>query len=225
MKFFAINGSPRKNKNTATLLEKALEGAKSAIAGEPVETEMIHLYDLSYQSCISCFECKRMGGKSYGRCAVKDPLTSVLQQLAEADGIIFGSPVYFGSITGKMKSFLERFLFQYSVYDMHYSSLAPKKMPTAFIYTMNVTDAVMHEWGYLQNFKDIERAIEKMFTKPQTLYANDTYQFNDYSKYKMEIFSEKEKARHRDQQFPVDCQKAFRVGASLAGRKAADPGL
>lgn len=219
MKFFAVNGSPRKTKNTAALLEKTLEGAKSAKVGEPIETEMIHVYDLNYQSCISCFECKRVGGKSYGNCAVKDSLTPVLQQLAEADGIIFGSPVYFGGITGKMKSFLERFLFQYSVYDMHYSSLAPKRMPTAFIYTMNVTDAVMHEWGYQQNFKDIEMFIEKMFTKPQILYANDTYQFNDYAKYKVEIFSEEEKARHRERQFPVDCQKAFQLGASLAGEK------
>ena len=217
MKFFAINASPRKHKNTATLLEKALEGAASAVPGQQVETQLIHLYDITYQSCVSCFECKRLGGKSYGSCALRDPLTPIMQQLAEADGIIFGSPVYFGGITGKMKSFLERFLFQYSVYDMHYSSLAPKKMPTAFIYTMNVTDAVMREWGYLQNFRDTELFIEKMFTKPRLLYANDTYQFNDYAKYKVECFSEADKARHREQQFPVDCANAFAMGAAMAG--------
>jgi len=54
MKVMAFNGSPRKKWNTATLLEKALEGASSKGA----ETELIHLYDLNYKGCISCFSCK-----------------------------------------------------------------------------------------------------------------------------------------------------------------------
>ena len=57
MKVIAFNGSPRKNWNTAMLLEKALEGAKS----EGAETELIHLYDLNYNGCISCFACKTKG--------------------------------------------------------------------------------------------------------------------------------------------------------------------
>ena len=54
MKFLAINGSPRKQWNTATLLNKALEGASSEGAG----AELIHLYDLNFKGCTSCFECK-----------------------------------------------------------------------------------------------------------------------------------------------------------------------
>ncbi len=54
MKIMAFNGSPRKKWNTATLLAKALEGAASRAA----ETELIHLYDLDYKACISCFACK-----------------------------------------------------------------------------------------------------------------------------------------------------------------------
>jgi len=50
----AMNGSPRKKWNTATLLEKALEGA----ASQGAETELVHLYDLNYKGCISCFACK-----------------------------------------------------------------------------------------------------------------------------------------------------------------------
>ena len=50
MKLIAINGSPRKNKNTATLIKHALDGATSAGA----ETELIHLYDLNFKGCISC---------------------------------------------------------------------------------------------------------------------------------------------------------------------------
>ena len=54
MKVLGFNGSPRKNWNTAMLLEKALEGA----ASEGAETELIHLYELNYKGCISCFACK-----------------------------------------------------------------------------------------------------------------------------------------------------------------------
>jgi multimeric flavodoxin WrbA len=54
----AFNGSPRKTWNTATLLEKALEGA----ASKGAETELVHLYDVTFKGCISCFACKTKGG-------------------------------------------------------------------------------------------------------------------------------------------------------------------
>jgi multimeric flavodoxin WrbA len=60
MKAIAVNGSPRKGWNTATLLRKALAGAKKNGA----ETDLVHLYGLSYRGCISCFACKKIGGKS-----------------------------------------------------------------------------------------------------------------------------------------------------------------
>ena len=49
MKIYAINGGPRKKFNTAKLLQSALDGAAAAPCSETVETEMIHLYDLSYK--------------------------------------------------------------------------------------------------------------------------------------------------------------------------------
>ena len=59
LKLLAINGSPRKKCNTATLLKKALEGAESKSA----ETELINLYDLDYKGCKSCFACKTRGSR------------------------------------------------------------------------------------------------------------------------------------------------------------------
>ncbi len=73
MQVIGINGSPRKQWNTATLVAKALEGA----AAQGAETELVHLYDLDFKGCTSCFACKTRGGKSYGRCAMKDGLTPV----------------------------------------------------------------------------------------------------------------------------------------------------
>ena len=112
MKLMAINGSPRKTWNTATLLKKALKGA----ASQGAETELVHLYDLNFKGCISYFACKTRGGKSYGRCAVKDDLRPILNKIAAADGLILGSPIYFGIVTGEMRSFMERLLFPYFTY-------------------------------------------------------------------------------------------------------------
>src|SRR5512135_1706770 len=112
MKAIAVNGSPRKKWNTATLLEKAIEGAVS----EGAKAEWVHLYDLSYKGCISCFACKTRDGKSYGKCAVKDALTPILESAGSADVLLFGSPIYFGTATGEIRSFMERLLFPYSLY-------------------------------------------------------------------------------------------------------------
>ncbi|MBU3202362.1 flavodoxin family protein [Clostridium estertheticum] len=215
MKIYAINGSPRKNKNTATILQKALDGVSESLKGKEIETEIINLYDLSYTGCKSCFACKRIGSKSYGKCAVKDDLYEVFEKLSQADGIIFGSPIYFSSITGQLHSFLERLLFPYLVYDKNYSTIAPKKMPTAFIYTMNIQEGYMNDSRYMDTFNKFESTIERMFTKPVVMYSNNTYQFDDYSKYKSDAFSEEEKAAHRKIQFPIDCQKAFELGLNF----------
>lgn len=88
-------------------------------------------------------------------------------------------------------------------------------MPTAFIYTMNVTADGMKESDYLNKFNSTEFFIEKIFTKPELMYSYNTYQFDDYSKYKVECFSEEDKAKQRDNQFPLDCQRAFEIGANL----------
>jgi multimeric flavodoxin WrbA len=87
VKVLEINGSPRKKWNTATLLEKALEGAASLGA----ETELIHLYDLDFKGCKSCFACKLKGGKSYGKCVINDGLTPFLGKLANVNDFLLVS--------------------------------------------------------------------------------------------------------------------------------------
>ncbi|MFT3669988.1 MAG: NAD(P)H-dependent oxidoreductase [Pseudoxanthomonas sp.] len=155
------------------------------------------------------------GRKSYGHCAVKDDLAPLLEKVSQADGLIFGSPIYFGNVTGMLRSFLERLMFPFFVYDQDYSSLAPKRMPTAFIYTMNVTGAEMEQYGYLQNLKGMEAFAGRLFGEPRVQHACNTYQFDDYSKYKCERFSESEKSAYRDAHFPQDLEEARRMGAAM----------
>ena len=212
MKILAINGSPRKTGNTATLLGKALEGA----AAKGAETELIHLRDLQYSGCISCFSCKKINGKSYGKCAVNDALTPVLEKIESAHALILGSPVYFGRQTGLLTNFFERLLFQYLVYDANYSSLFGKKIATGIIYTMNVTEEQAKANGYFTQFDTNERFLGRTLGSAETLLVFDTYQFDDYSKYVCTAFSEEHKANIKTTQFPLDCEKAFAMGAKFA---------
>ncbi|HWR45179.1 flavodoxin family protein [Sporomusa sp.] len=212
MNILAINGSPRKNWNTATLLNKALEGA----ASQGATTELVHLYDLNYKGCVSCFACKLKDGKNYGTCALKDDLTPILEKLENADAIILGSPIYFHNVTGEMRSFIERLAFPYLVYDENYSTLFKKKIPIGFIYTMNVNENRMKEFGYDHNLGGTEMALKRIFGTCESLFVHDTYQFNDYSKYVVTAFNEADKAKRRKDEFPNDCEKAFEMGVRFA---------
>jgi multimeric flavodoxin WrbA len=212
MKVMAVNGSPRKTWNTATLLKKALKGA----ASQGADTELVHLYDLNFRGCISCFACKVRGGKSYGRCAVKDDLRPVFKKIEAADALILGSPIYFGIVSGEMRSFMERLLFPYFTYTDPPQSLFPKKMPTGFIYTMNVTEAQMKDWGYEQLFGNNQRLLQMVFGASEWLSSFDTYQFKDYAKVVADRFDPEQKARRRQEIFPQDCEAALAMGARLA---------
>ena len=103
-KIMIIDGGPRRNVNTAGMLQAFAEGAKSA--GKDVEVKTVRLYDLDYKGCMSCMACKIKGRVSH-ICKFKDALTPILEEIAQADGLVLGSPIYFGDVTGQMRTFLE----------------------------------------------------------------------------------------------------------------------
>jgi len=217
MKIIAINGSPRKKWNTATLLEKALEGANS----EGAEVELIHLYDFNFKGCTSCFSCKLKGGKSYGKCAMKDELTPVLEKLKYVDAVILGSPIYLGNSTGEMRSFMERYVFPYLTYSNNLPSLYPKNTPVGFIYTMGVKEEYFDMLGLRKTIELNENFTKRIFGYSESLYSTDTYQFDDYSKYVADRFDPEEKAKRRKEVFPHDCEKAFEMGVRFVKRQRA----
>jgi multimeric flavodoxin WrbA len=212
VRVLAISGSPRKNWNTATLLKNALEGAASRGA----ETELINLYDLNYKGCLSCFSCKLKDGKSYGRCAAKDDLTPVLDQIESVGALILGSPIYLGEVTGAMRSCLERLLFPYVVYDANHSTLFTRKIHTGMIYTMGIPENRLKESGYQQKFSFYESVLKRVFGEAESLIVTDTYQFEDYSRYVSTLFDAEAKKKRREEEFPKDCKKAFDMGVRFA---------
>ena len=206
MKIMLINGGPRKKNNTAALLDSAAEGARSAGA----ETETVHLYDLNYRGCISCFACKLKDCANPGHCAMKDELTPVLEKILECDALILGSPVYFGDVTGMTRSLIERLVFPPLSYDEAGVSPLKKKIQTAFFFTMNMPEA-MKSHGAEDMFKR-SSGVLRFLGSTEYLVAYDTYQFDDYSKYASSRFDvEAKKQRHEDV-FPQVCAEAYEIG-------------
>ena len=214
MKVLGVNGSPRKKWNTATLLEKALEGA----ASQGAETKSFHLYELNYKGCVSCFGCKTKDGKSYGRCAMQDDLTPILKTIDEVDGIILASPIYFGTVTGEMRSFMERLLFPYMTYTDPPGSLFPRAIRTGFIYAMGATEELAKARGFDKHIALNEMLLQLIFGASESFCSYDTYQFEDYSKMFAPRWDPEQKARRRAEVFPIDCRNAFEMGVRIAGK-------
>ena len=210
MKIIAVNGSPRKNWNTDTLLKKVLEGAASAGA----ETEMVYLYDLNFKGCRSCMACKLKKEPRPNRCILRDELTTVLDRVHEADAVVLGSPIYFSEVTGEMRSFFERFLFQYLNYDDYSKPLSPAKK-TAWIFTMNIAESQFEDFGYTPLFQRYENWMKLYFGHCETLLATDTMQVKDYSRYHLAGFDAKAKQLRHETVFPEDGRKAYELGKRL----------
>ena len=102
MRVLGISGSPRRGGNTDILIHAALD----VLAAEGIETEFLSLADRPVKPCMACGGCFK--GDEI-RCVQKDPaFEGVLEKFAAADGILVGSPVYFGSATPQTMSLLDR---------------------------------------------------------------------------------------------------------------------
>ena len=206
MEVILLNGSPRKNWNTAALLHEAAKGAQSAGA----KAEVVNLYDLDFKGCRGCMACNREG-ESWGRCVWPDDLKPVLEQIDKADGLILGSPVYWSDITAEMRAVLERFRYQYTDCD-DYSSVFGGHLKAGFIYTMNVSAGMMS--GLYQKYEEFLQPIAEYVG---TVECAETLQVNDYSKFHLGYFDGNQRHRRHETEFPKDCKRAFELGRRVAG--------
>lgn len=100
MKVIGINGSARKDGNTAIIIGKIFD----ELSNDGIVTELIQLADYDIQPCRGCFACKGRGNCVFPT----DGFVDIFSRMVEADGIILGSPVYSADVSAKMKAFLER---------------------------------------------------------------------------------------------------------------------
>ncbi len=135
---------------------------------------------------------------------------------------VMGTPVYFGAMSGEMRSFLERLLFAPLVYSMPPRSLFPRRIRTGMIYTMNATGEMSAELRYNVMFKTAEASLGMVFGQAETLCCHDTLQFPDYSKVVMEYMDPAEKEKRRREVFPEDCRRAFDLGSRIASKTQGD---
>ncbi len=107
MKILLINGSPKREGNTFI----ALNEVAKTLEAEGIETEIIHVGNKDIRGCIACGKCKELG-----KCVFDDLVNEVNIKFEKADGIVFGSPVYYASPAGTLISFLDR-LFHSATFD------------------------------------------------------------------------------------------------------------
>ncbi|AZV56571.1 flavodoxin family protein [Clostridium sp. AWRP] len=104
MKVLALNGSPRGEQgNTEVILENFLKGCSKA--GADVET--IYLKDKKINHCSGCFTCWT---KTPGKCVYKDDMSELLDKIKETDVMVYATPLYYFTVTGIMKDFMDRML-------------------------------------------------------------------------------------------------------------------
>jgi len=121
MKVIGFIASPRKEGNTAWVVNKILEGAKERGA----KTQSWYFNDLDIKPCQGCLCCHSEGGKG---CVIKDDMRKLYDALDQADALVLGSPVYMGQMSAQAKTFTDRLFAQISPrFSPHYKEKAVKK--------------------------------------------------------------------------------------------------
>ena len=209
-KIIAVNAGPRKGWNTDTLITQASKGAESAGA----EIERFDLFSLeAYTGCISCFGCKKERFK--GHCICCDGLTPVLDAIRESDGLIIGSPNYLGNLTASFRALYERLIFQYLTYNAENPSCNERPIPVLLIMTSNAPDTAYS--GLLEEYR---QTFDRLVGPAEVFVSGETRQLRDYSKTDWEwtYFDAEARYERHETVFPKECEKAFELGAQLAGR-------
>jgi multimeric flavodoxin WrbA len=102
MKVVGINGSARKDGNTAIIIKKVF----SVLENEGIETELIELAGQSILGCDACLSCFK---NKDNKCAIDDdPVNECIEKMHLADGIILGSPTYVSDVSAALKALIER---------------------------------------------------------------------------------------------------------------------
>ena len=186
MKIIGLVGSPRKNGNTDVLVQKVLDGAKE----QGSETEIFYLNELAARGCQACYGCKKAG-----KCVINDDLANIFAAIDGADGIVMGSPIYFGRFTAQTATFMDR-LYGYIKPDFSSNLSAGKKF--GLVFTQGQPDANLYEGTIAATAQVLERV--GFGTGPGTLVGSG--------------LREAGIARENEQLL----QEAFSIGQKLASR-------
>ena len=102
VKVLLLNGSPRADGCTAAALKEMI----TVFNGEGIETELIHVGNQAIRGCMACRYCVQ-----HGKCVFDDAVNETAVKFETAEGLVIGSPVYYGSPNGTILSFMDRLMY------------------------------------------------------------------------------------------------------------------
>lgn len=208
MKIVAVNGGPRKGKNTDQMLDAFIEGVKEA--SPEAEVQVIRLYDYKFTGCRSCFACQLKNHRDDLQCWIKDDMTQLLKDTYHADGIVFASPIYYSNVTAQLRLFWERLMFP---------GPSSREVPTAVIYTMNMNEEQRDNFIAEPLSINSRYLIQCFHVEPEIINSFNTFQYNDNEMY-ADGFRAPAKAKwqHHEEQFETDLENARQAGRSMAAK-------
>lgn len=154
MKVIGINGSPRPNGNTSTMITTVLQQLQAG----GIETELIQLSGKTVKGCVACFKCFHNKDR---KCAIaNDDFNSIFEKMAVADGLILGSPTYFADITSELKALIDR------------AGFVARSNDNLFKHKVGAAIVVMRRAGGIHAFDTINHLfqISQMFTVGSTYW-------------------------------------------------------
>jgi multimeric flavodoxin WrbA len=142
-------------------------------------------------------------------------MTPLYAKLEHADAVFLGAPIYFSTVSSATKMFIER-LFPYFTYK-DYSSIFPKKIPVGLICTLGGHDQQVD--GFRPQMQFDQMILSMLLGPTELLVSTDTLHVEDYSEIVADLLVARldQKLEHHRTVFPMDCEKAFAMGAKFAG--------
>jgi multimeric flavodoxin WrbA len=141
MKVIALNGSPHED----GVVHKGIAVMAAELEKEGIDVEIIHVGHLCIRGCIDCRKCRALGACVFN----DDPVNEYAEKINHADGLILGSPVYYGSVAGAFKSFLDRLFF---------SGLNLKGKAAAVVVSLRRTGGI-GTFHQLNNYLNLSQAV------------------------------------------------------------------
>jgi multimeric flavodoxin WrbA len=155
MKVVALNGSPHGD----GAVHKGIAVMAAELEKEGIQTEIIHVGHLQVHGCIDCGTCRELRACVFN----DDPVNECAGKINDADGLILGSPVYYGSIAGTFKSFLDRLFF---------SGLRLKGKAAAVVVSLRRTGGIntLHQ---LNNYLNLSQAVISPSVYWEVIHGNN----------------------------------------------------
>ncbi len=208
-----VDGGPRSNMNTASLC-KAFEKGVHEVAPE-LNVQHVRLYDLPpYKGCTACYQCK-LRGETTSVCPLRDGLYDTLHSLAEADGFVLASPIFYGQWTAMTHAFVERLLFPWERHGQEGAYIPSKKMPVAFINTMKSKSGSFNvgnlSEGIIEACLDVDGSAD-------FVNARYTVHLRLYSRYELDGLDPAKRRAWRKKNWPDYLKEANFAGRHMAKR-------